>query len=85
MSFREQRYHMSSWANRRQPVTAQKFYNMKHTGARNVIERMFGLLKIHWKILSSPCCYNLITQRRIINACCLLHNSIRREMTEDPI
>lgn len=57
---------------------------MKHSAARNVIERTFGLLKIRWKILSSPCFYNINTQRCIINACCLLHNFIRREMTEDP-
>ena len=50
---------------------------------RNVNKMTFGLLKIHWKILSNPSSYNIITQRHIINACCLLHNFIRREMTED--
>ena len=82
--FRGQRYHLSSWADGHQPLTPQEFFNMKHASARNVIERAFGLLKNRWKILSSPSFYNMITQRRIINACCLLHNFIRREMAEDP-
>ncbi|XP_039138704.1 protein ALP1-like [Dioscorea cayenensis subsp. rotundata] len=82
--FRGQRYHLSSWADGRQPLTAQEFFNMKHASARNVIERTFGLLKIRWKILASPSFYNIATQRRIINACCLLHNFIRKEMEEDP-
>ncbi|XP_039114819.1 protein ALP1-like [Dioscorea cayenensis subsp. rotundata] len=82
--FRGQRYHLSSWDDGRQPRTPQEFFNMKHASARNVIERTFGLLKIRWKILSSPSFYNIATQRRIINAYCLLHNFIRKEMTEDP-
>ena len=61
----------------------EEFFNMKHASARNVIERTFGLLKIYWKVLSSPSFYNIITQKRIINACCFLHNFIRGGMAED--
>ncbi|XP_039126951.1 putative nuclease HARBI1 [Dioscorea cayenensis subsp. rotundata] len=82
--FRGQRYHLSSWADGHRPETPEEFFNMKHASARNVIERTFGLPKIHWKILASPSFYSIATQRRIINACCLLHNFIRWEMIEDP-
>ncbi|KAL9412149.1 hypothetical protein AB3S75_045716 [Citrus x aurantiifolia] len=58
---------------------------MKHSSARNVIERCFELLKIRWAILRSPSFYPIKTQCRIITACCLLHNLIRREMLVDPI
>ena len=58
---------------------------MKHAKARNVIERCFGLLKARWGILRSPSFYPIKTQCRIITACCLLHNLIRREMSRDPL
>ena len=58
---------------------------MKHASARNVIKRTFGLLKIGRKTLSSPSYYNITTQHHIINACCLLHNFIRKEMKQDPV
>ena len=56
---------------------------MKHSCARNVIERCFGLLKVRWAILRSLSFYPIKTQYRIITACYLLHNLIRREMTVD--
>ena len=58
---------------------------MKHSAARNVIERCFGLLKIRWGILRSPSFYPIRIYNRIIVTCCLLYNFIRREMSFDPI
>lgn len=57
---------------------------MKHSSARNGIEHCFGLLKVRWTILRSSSFYPLMTQCKIITACCLLHNLIRREMSIDP-
>ncbi|GJZ66387.1 hypothetical protein Tco_0623083 [Tanacetum coccineum] len=57
---------------------------MKHSKARNVIERCFGLLKGRWKILASPSFFPITTQVRIILACFLQHNLIRRYMRVDP-
>ncbi|CAN1248262.1 hypothetical protein LINPERPRIM_LOCUS6666, partial [Linum perenne] len=42
----------------------EEYYNMKHSSARNVIERAFG---------------------RIVHACCLLHNFIKREVGMDDL
>lgn len=81
--FRGQRYHLSEFQGRR-PQTPEEYFNMKHCRARNVIERCFGLLKGRWKILASPSFFRIQTQVRIIIACCLLHNLIRREMAVDP-
>ncbi|KAL8497922.1 hypothetical protein ACS0TY_021318 [Phlomoides rotata] len=39
------RYHLNEWTSRH-PQTHQEYFNMKHTRARNVIERSFGLLKM---------------------------------------
>ncbi|XP_015158646.1 uncharacterized protein [Solanum tuberosum] len=58
---------------------------MKHARARNVIERTFGLLKGRWGILRSPSWYSVKIHNRIISACCLIHNFIRREMEVDPL
>lgn len=58
---------------------------MKHSKARNVIERSFGLLKGRWAILRSPSFFPIRVQGRIVQACVLLHNLIRRYMPTDYI
>ncbi|KAH6786904.1 hypothetical protein C2S52_006456 [Perilla frutescens var. hirtella] len=78
--FRGQRYHLNDWNERQRPTTAEEFFNMKHSSARNVIERLFGLIKNRWAILRSPSYYPIKIQNRIIMACCLLHNFIHQEM-----
>ncbi|KAM6587387.1 hypothetical protein CsatA_009992 [Cannabis sativa] len=83
--FRGTRYHLNDWNDGHLPNTAEEFFNMKHSSARNVIERCFGLLKMRWAILRSPSFYDMNTQRRIISVCCMLHNFIRREMSIDPV
>nr|XP_043638055.1 protein ALP1-like [Erigeron canadensis] len=81
--YRGQRYHLKEFDGHR-PETPQEYFNMKHFKARNVIERCFGLLKGRWKILASPSFFSIQTQVRIIMACCLLHNLIRKYMSHDP-
>lgn len=58
---------------------------MRHTRARNIIERAFAVLKMRWGILRSASYYPIKTQIRLIMACFLLHNFIRREMAIDPV
>ena len=53
---------------------------MKHSQARNGIERCFGILKARWVILRKKSFYPVKTQCGIISACCLLYNFIRFEM-----
>ena len=83
--YRGTRYHLSEWREGCAPINYEEYFNMKHASARNVIERCFGLLKMRWAILRSPSYYLIKTQNRIITACCLIHNLIRREMSTDPI
>ncbi|KAG6528137.1 hypothetical protein ZIOFF_010286 [Zingiber officinale] len=81
--FRGQRYHLNEFHGHR-PHTAEEYFNMKHSKARNVIQRCFGLLKGRWKILASPSFFPIETQVRIVLACCLLHNLTRKYMSFDP-
>lgn len=81
--YRGERYHLSDFRDGHQPHTPKEFFNMKHSSARNVIERCFGILKKRWAVLRSPAFYDIITQRRIISVCCMLHNFIRTEMSID--
>ncbi|XWS44527.1 hypothetical protein CRYUN_Cryun15aG0053000 [Craigia yunnanensis] len=66
-------------------MTLQEYLNMKHSQARNCIERCFGILKARWAILREKSFYPVKTQCKIIFACCLLHNFIRSKMPIDPI
>ncbi|KAL5552611.1 hypothetical protein UlMin_040012 [Ulmus minor] len=58
---------------------------MKHSSARNIVERAFGLLKGRWAILRGQSYYPVKIQCHIILACCLLHNLIRSEIALDPL
>ncbi|KAA0051849.1 retrotransposon protein [Cucumis melo var. makuwa] len=47
-----QRYHLQEWrVATNAPTNAKEYFNMKHSSARNVIERAFGVLKGRWAIL----------------------------------
>ncbi|KAK2663912.1 hypothetical protein Ddye_002486 [Dipteronia dyeriana] len=83
--YRGTRYHLQEWEDfDRAPRNHEEYFNMKHTQARNIIERCFGLLKKRWAILRSPSFYPIRFQERKIIACALLHNFIRMYMDVDP-
>ncbi|KAG8387068.1 hypothetical protein BUALT_Bualt03G0214900 [Buddleja alternifolia] len=83
--YRSVRYHLDEWsAGSRAPQNAKELFNQRHTKARNVIERTWDIMKWRWAVLRSTIFYPLRTQNRMILACALLHNFIRREMEVDP-
>ena len=76
--YRSTRYHLNEWAAQgNNPSNAKELFNLRHSTARNVIERTFGLLKMRWAILRKNSYFDLQNQIRIINACCILHNFVR--------
>ncbi|GFS29179.1 hypothetical protein Acr_00g0005690 [Actinidia rufa] len=83
--YRGQRYHINIWRQGHQPQSREEYFNMNHASTRNVIERCFGVLKMRFAILRSCSYYPMRTQCRIVTACCLIHNLIKREMAVDPI
>ncbi|TYK08540.1 retrotransposon protein [Cucumis melo var. makuwa] len=47
--YRGQRYHLQEWRGAENvPTITKKYFNIKHSSARNVIERTFGVLKDRW-------------------------------------
>lgn len=52
--YRGVRYHLNEWGpQNRAPFNFKEYFNMRHTRARNVIERAFGVMKMRWGILRS--------------------------------
>ncbi|KAL8492702.1 hypothetical protein ACS0TY_024050 [Phlomoides rotata] len=85
--YRQTRYHLnefrSSGMAARTPV---ELFNHRHSSLRNAIERCFGLLKSRFPMLKwgmPP--YTMDRQVKIVIACCVLHNFIRRFGMEDEI
>ncbi|KAI5313648.1 hypothetical protein L3X38_042824 [Prunus dulcis] len=83
--YRGTRYHLSEWSGNNRPENYKELFNIRHSIAKNVVERGLGLLKKRWSILYTPSFFNIKTQVRIINACFVLHNFIRTEQANDPV
>ena len=63
------------------PKTKEELFNLRHATLRNVIERIFGVLKRRFRILLLAPEYDMDIQSRLPAALCALHNFIR---THDP-
>ena len=59
------------------PKNKEELFNLRHASARNVIERIFGILKRRFRILLLPLEYNLDIQARLPAGLAALHNFIR--------
>ena len=58
------------------PVNKEELFNLRHASARNVIERIFGVLKQRFRILLLAPQYSLEIQARIPAALAAIHNFI---------
>lgn len=61
----------------RRPTKPEELYNLRHASARNVIERIFGVLKRRFRILVYPAEINMDYQAAIPAALAAIHNFIR--------
>ena len=61
----------------------EELFNLRHASARNVIERIFGILKRRFRILYLPPEYDMSIQSRIPTALAALHNFIRHYDPEE--
>jgi len=63
------------------PQNYKELYNLRHSQARNIVERIFGVAKNHFVILRETNDYPMLTQAKIVSACGVIHNFIA---TYDP-
>jgi len=70
------RYHLKEVRQANQkPENAKELFNLQHSSLRNVIERIFGVLKRQWQILSGKGCeYSIETQIDLFCALIGLYN-----------
>ena len=61
------------------PTNANENFNYWHSQLRNVIERVFGMVKHHFVILRGCIPFPFDTQVKIVSTCFLLYNFIHRE------
>ena len=61
----------------RDPQNAKELFNKRHSQARNVVERAFGIMKSRFGILRIAPQYCTDTQVKIVTACAVLRNFIR--------
>ncbi|XP_024976226.1 uncharacterized protein LOC112514126 [Cynara cardunculus var. scolymus] len=82
--YRGTRYHLRKCEHTgHTPTNKEEHFNMKHSQARNIIQRCFGILNKRWAILRTPSFYPIKLQGRMVIACALLHNFIRMNMVLD--
>lgn len=58
------------------PKNREEIFNLRHASAHNIIERIFGIVKQRYRILTVPSEFLLDVQARIPAALCALHNFI---------
>jgi hypothetical protein len=61
----------------------QELFNLRHAQARNVIERIFGVVKRRFGLMTAAPEYSLETQAKMVPALCVLHNFIRVHDPDD--
>ncbi|KAF7349661.1 putative transposase [Mycena sanguinolenta] len=82
--YRQTRYHLAEWARAQlRPANYKELYNLRHASARNVVERIFGVIKHRWTILTRPPHYDMKVQAKIPSALVALHNFILEHDEED--
>jgi DDE superfamily endonuclease len=65
------------------PRNADELFNLRHASARNVIERIFGVLKWRFRILVHPPQFDMDIQARLPPALAALHNFICKHDPDD--
>ena len=65
------------------PQDEEELFNLRHTSARNIIERIFGVLKQCFSILVNPPHIDIKKQACLPLALAALHNFIRKHDPDD--
>nr|KYP61913.1 hypothetical protein KK1_016427 [Cajanus cajan] len=61
----------------------KELFNLRHASLKNVIERIFGILKSRFTIFKSAPPFLFKTQVKLVLVCAALHNFLRKEYRSD--
>ena len=56
----------------------RELFNLQHSSLRTTIERGFGVLKKHFRVLDAEPFWSFETQVKVVLVCCVTHNHIIR-------
>ncbi|XP_062020903.1 uncharacterized protein LOC133737341 [Rosa rugosa] len=78
------RYHIKEFSGQgRHPENARELFNIRHASLRNVVERIFGVLKSRFTIFKTAPPFPFKTQAELVLACAGLHNFLHKECRSD--
>ncbi|XP_023156697.1 uncharacterized protein [Zea mays] len=83
LPYKGQRYHVPEWRRGPAPSGEQEMFNHLHSSLRNVVEHVFGVWKMKWRILLNMSKYPMVKQKMIVAATMCLHNFIRQHHALD--
>ncbi|KAF4041162.1 DDE superfamily endonuclease [Phytophthora infestans] len=77
--YRGVRYHLKEWSKASgRPKNGKELFNLRHSKARNVVERVIGVLKRRFKILRTCMDFEFFNIKAAVFACLCVHNFIRK-------
>ncbi|KAF7372562.1 putative nuclease HARBI1 [Mycena venus] len=75
--YRGVQYHLAEWGQADiRPANPWELFNLHHAQLRNVVKRIFGVIKGRWQILMRPPEYDMDIQARVPSALAAVHNFI---------
>jgi hypothetical protein len=83
--YRGYMYHLKEWqSTHKRPTTMYELFNRRHAQLRNVIERVFGVVKKRFPILKFRMpSFEMVHQVNVVKACFAIHNFIVKNMRPD--
>jgi hypothetical protein len=78
--YRGVRYHLKEWRlGNEAPQNREELFNLRHSSLRNVVERIFGVIKKRFPILVNMPSYDFLFQVDLFLCALMVHNFIRME------
>ena len=85
--YRGVRYHLKEWERiGLRPMNREELFNLRHASLRNCIERIFGVIKKRFPLLSTfqQHGYDFSFQVKLVRCAIVLHNVIRTHSLDNP-
>ncbi|XP_068641865.1 uncharacterized protein [Aristolochia californica] len=80
--YQRTRYHLQEFGDNL-PRNNKELFDRKHSSLRNTIEQTFGALKARFQMLKDALPFSYKIQMKIVIACCIIHNYVRKKDYND--